>query len=123
MRSRCADLPAARARRPSRGARGAAPGRCPYLFDWPDEGGLDRPSPRPRVSLRLSPDAPPCDVVEVVFDFGRVVVVLLLAAFDFGRVVVVVLLAAADLGRVVVVDDLDVEPLAVVVVVDDLVVA
>lgn len=55
----------------------------------------------------MSPDAPPCDVVDVV----------LLAAVDFGRVVLV------DEPRVVVVvDDLDVEPRAVVVVVDDLVV-
>src|ERR671931_437913 len=99
MRSRCADLPVTRARRLNRGARGAASLRCPYLFDWPEGAGLDRPSSRPRVSPRLAPDAP-------------------------GDVVDVVLLADAVLGRVVVVvvDDLLVDPFAVVVVVDDLLV-
>src|ERR687887_847157 len=120
MRSRGADLPAARARRPNRGARGAASLRCPYLFDWPEGAGLDRPSSRPRVSPRLAPDAPG-DVVDVVepegadededdvLDRGLVVAVV-----DFGRGVVVVLLAGADFGRVVVVvgDDLVVEPRA-----------
>src|SRR5919205_1035815 len=92
MRSRCADLPGVRARRLNRGARGAASLRCPYLFDWPEGAGLDRPSSRPRVSPRLAPDAPGGAVVEVV---------------ELG-------------GVVVVVDDFDVEPLAVVVVVDGL---
>src|SRR5919198_4106316 len=101
MRSRCADLPAARARRPNRGARGAASLRCPYLFDWPEGAGLDRPSSRPRVSPRLAPDAPGGSVVDVVepdepdeeavLDRGLVVAVV-----DFGRVVVVVLLAGVD---------------------------
>src|ERR671926_298630 len=110
MRSPCADLPATRARRPSRGAREAASLRCPYLFDWPEGAGLDRPSSRPRVSPRLDPDAPGGVVVAVV-DFGLVVVVVvLLAGVDFGPVVVVVVV-------VVVGDDL-VDPRAVVVVVD-----
>src|SRR5436853_5532496 len=150
MRSRCADLPATRARRPSRGARGAASLRCPYLFDWPEEAGLARPSSRPRVSPRLVPDAPDGAVVDVVepdvpeggdgdeedggedeadvLDRGLVVAVV-----EFGRVVVVVVLLVDDFGRVVVVvvgegrgfgavprDDCVVEPRAVVVVVEDL---
>jgi hypothetical protein len=105
------------------------PEEAPYLLvaDWPEEGGLDRPSLGPRVPFWLRPDVPAEDfdfvpVVVVVLDFGRVVVVL-----DFGRVVVVVDdEAGADdalLGRVVVVDDdLVVDPRAVVVVVEDLVV-
>ncbi len=94
---------------------------APYLSDWPEEAGSDRPSPRSRVSLRLLPDVPG-EVVDVVdapadeLERGAVVVVA-----DFGRVVVVVE-PPADLRVVVVVDDLVVDPLAVVVVVDDLVV-
>src|SRR6266550_1076268 len=114
MRSRCADLPATRARRPSRGARGAASLKCPYLFDWPEGAGLDRPSSRPRVSPRLAPDAPGGAVVDVVEPDELV---------DFGRVVVVVVLddlLVEPLLVVVVVDDFVVEPFVVVVVVDDL---
>src|ERR1051325_3133143 len=121
MRSRCADLPVTRARRPNRGARGAASLGCPYLFDWPEGAGLDRPSFRPRVSPRLAPDAPGA-VVDVVAlaERGRGVVVVL-GDVDFGRVVVVVEdLVVEPLAVVVVVDDLVVDPLAVVVVVDGL---
>ena len=95
--------------------------------DWPEEGGL-RPALTPPEGiapplLRLTSRPTSLDVVVVVVDFGRVVVVLLVADVDLGRVVVVVLLAAADLGRVVVVvDGLGCRPRAVVVVVDDLVV-
>src|SRR5204863_8521279 len=99
----------------------------PYLPDWPG-AGVDRPSPRPRVSPCSAGFAPSPvedvapgerDAVVGVVDFPGlpvvVVVVLDVAAelFDFGRVVVVV-----DDGD----DDFDGDDrgaVAVVVVVDD----
>ena len=111
------------------------------MADWPEEGGLDRPSLGPRVPFRLLPDVPaelldcPLRVVAVV-DFGLVVLVVEdedVAAEDEdrGRVVVVVDVPArivvvvledfvVPFAVVVVVDDLVVDPLAVVVVVDAL---
>src|SRR4051794_27689675 len=140
MRSRCADLPATRARRPTRGARGAASLKCPYLFDWPDGAGLDRPSSRPRVSPRLVPDAPDGAVVDVVEPGGpedgeddegdgdgdEAAVLdrgLVVAVEDLVRGVVVVDDFDVELLVVVVVDDFDVVLLVVVVVVDDFEVA
>jgi hypothetical protein len=95
------------------------PFTCPYLLSADCPGaGVDRPSPRPRVSPRWADDLPDGEVVGGVDGGGSddadvLGFLAVVDVVDFGRVVVVVVLVVVGFGVV------PLEPLGLVVVVVD----